>query len=289
MFAIDRFFLDWERLSLLLGGGGPAMDRDLYGVLGVPITASPAEIRHAFREVAKRRHPDVNRGDPDAPRKFMEALEAAETLLNPRRRAVYDARVRPVTPTPSPAPRPAPVPRPPPEAAAKPPEMSAFGVTWRTALAVCGIGVAIALLVTAPRNHNGQIGLVTGSSVNGTVMWKATSFRLDDGWGINLAGQGARLQVFPGMSTDLEVDSGYLSSAGHITFLPPGAAPTYAECLRTVRRTSDQAQSLDEISPARHRHADLCSAGVSGDVAFIRVTRNDQAGMSIDITVWKYI
>src|SRR5690242_20507076 len=98
MFVFERFFLDWARLSLLLGGGGPAVDRDLYGVLGVPITASQAEIRHAFREVAKRRHPDVNRSDPDAPRKFMEALEAAETLLNPRRRAVYDARARPVAP-----------------------------------------------------------------------------------------------------------------------------------------------------------------------------------------------
>jgi hypothetical protein len=69
--------------------------------------------------------------------------------------------------------------------------------------------------------------------------------------------------------------------------LPPGAAPTYAECLRTVRQTSDQAQSLDEIRPARH--ADLCSSGASGDIAFIRVIRNDPGGMSLDITVWKNI
>lgn len=250
------------------------MNRDLYGVLGVPITASPAEIRHAFREVAKRRHPDVNRGDPDASRKFMEALEAAETLLNPRRRAVYDARVRPAA---------APLM---PEHAPMPPatalRMSAFGVMWRTALAVCGIGAAIALLVATPRKHTGQVG-----SVNGAIMWKATGFRLEDGWGINLAGQGTRLQVFPGMSTDIEVDSGYLSSAGHITFLPRGATPTYEACLSTVQQTSDQAQSLDEIRPAWH--ADLCSSGVSGDVAFIRVTRNDSAGMSLDITVWKNI
>jgi curved DNA-binding protein CbpA len=251
------------------------MDRDLYGVLGVPITASQAEIRHAFREVAKRRHPDVNRGDPDAPRKFMEALEAAETLLNPRRRAVYDARARRVAPPPMPEHAPMP-----PVTA---PRMSALGVTWRTALAVCGIGAAIALLVATPRKHTEHIGSVN----NGAIMWKATGFRLDDGWGINLAGQGTRLQVFPGMSTDLEVDSGYLSSAGHITFLRHGAAPTFEECLSTVRQTSDQAQSLDEIRP--DRHADLCSSGASGDVAFIRVTRNDQAGMSLDITVWKNI
>ncbi len=250
------------------------MVRDLYGVLGVPITASQAEIRHAFREAAKRRHPDVNRGDPDAPRKFMEALEAAETLLNPRRRAVYDARARPVTHPPMPEHAPMP-----PMTATR---MSALGVMWRATLAVCGIGAVIALLVATPRKHIEQIG-----TVNGAIMWKATGFRLDDGWGINLAGQGTRLQVFPGMSTDLEVDSGYLSSAGHITFLPHGAAPTFAECLSTVRQTSDQAQSLDEIRPARH--ADLCSSGASGDVAFIRVTRNDPAGMSLNITIWKNI
>ena len=263
------------------------MDRDFYGVLGVRITASEAEIRHAFREVAKRRHPDINRNDPDASRKFMEARQAEETLLDPRRRAVYDARVRLVAPTPpsppeAPWPEPSPVPRPAPEAATKPPAMSAFGVMWRTALAVCGIGAAIALLVATPRKHNGQIG-----SVNGTIMWKVTGFRLNDGWGINLAGQGTRLQVFPGASTDLEVDSGYLSSAGRISFLPRGAAPTYEECLSAVQHTSDQAQPLDEIKPAAH--GDLCSSGASGDVAFIRVTRADSSGMSIDITVWKNI
>jgi len=264
------------------------MDRDFYGVLGVRISASEAEIRHAFRELAKRRHPDVNRNDPDAPRKFMEAQQAAETLLDPRRRAVYDARVRPVTPTPlsppeAPRPEPSPVPRPAPEAAAKAPAMSAFGVMWRTALAVCGIGAAIALLVATPRKHNEQ----QISSVNGTIMWKVTNFRLNDGWGINLAGQGARLQVFPGMSTDLEVDSGYLSSAGHISFLPRGAAPTYEECLSAVQQTSDQAQPLDVITPATH--GNLCSSGASGDVAFIRVTQTYSSGVSIDITVWKNI
>ena len=118
-------------------------------------------------------------------------------------------------------------------------------------------------------------------------MWKVTGFRLNDGWGINLAGQGTRLQVFPGASTDLEVDSGYLSSAGRISFLPRGAAPTYEECLSAVQHTSDQAQPLDEIKPATH--GDLCSSGASGDVAFIRVTRADSSGMSIDITVWKNI
>jgi hypothetical protein len=163
--------------------------------------------------------------------------------------------------------------------------MSAFAVMWRTALAVCAIGAAIAVLVATPRKHTGQIDSVNG--VNGTIMWKVMGFRLNDGWGINLAGQGARLQVFPGTRTDLEVDSGYLSSAGHISFLPRGAAPTYEECLSTVEHTSDQAQSLDEVIPTTH--GNLCSSGASGDVAFVRVTQTDSSGISIDITVWKNI
>ena len=66
------------------------MSRDLYDVLGVPGTASEAEIRHAFWVLAKRYHPDVNGGDPAAARRFVEVGNAAETLLDPRRRASYD-------------------------------------------------------------------------------------------------------------------------------------------------------------------------------------------------------
>ena len=66
------------------------MSRDLYEVLGVPGTASEAEIRHAFWALAKKYHPDVNPGDPAAARRFVEVGNAAETLLDPRRRASYD-------------------------------------------------------------------------------------------------------------------------------------------------------------------------------------------------------
>jgi hypothetical protein len=118
-------------------------------------------------------------------------------------------------------------------------------------------------------------------------MWKATGFQLSDGWGINLPGRGTRLQVFPGTRTDLEVDSGYLSSAGRIAFLPQGAAPTYQRCLSAIQQTSDQAESLDGITPGTR--SDLCSSGSSGDVAFVRVIRNDASGIAADITVWKNI
>lgn len=66
---------------------GGHVSRDLYDVLGVPGTASEAEIRRAFCALAKSYHPDVNRGSPDAARRFVEVGNAADFLLDPRRRA----------------------------------------------------------------------------------------------------------------------------------------------------------------------------------------------------------
>ena len=86
------------------------MPRDLYDVLGVPATASEAEIRRAFHALAKRYHPDVNPGRPDAARRFVEVGDAAETLLDPGRRACYDesrtprAPARPAAAAPKPPP-----------------------------------------------------------------------------------------------------------------------------------------------------------------------------------------
>ena len=44
-------------------------------------------------------------------------------------------------------------------------------------------------------------GKAGGIPDNGTVVWKAAGFGLGDGWGINLAGDGARIQIVPGTST----------------------------------------------------------------------------------------
>jgi hypothetical protein len=147
---------------------------------------------------------------------------------------------------------------------------------------LCIIGAVITLFANPPRARS-----AASDGANGTVMWKATGFALGDGWGINLAGRGTRLQVFPGTSTDLEVDSGYLSSAGRIAFLPQGAAPTYQRCLSAIQQTNDQAEPLDEITPGTR--GDVCSSGSSGDIAFVRVVRNDMSGIAADITVWKNI
>ena len=62
---------------------------DYYATLGLTPTASPAEIRRAYRERARRLHPDVNHA-PDAAARFAMLTEAYETLADPARRRAYD-------------------------------------------------------------------------------------------------------------------------------------------------------------------------------------------------------
>lgn len=57
-----------------------AEKRDYYEVLGVDKNASEAEIKRAYRKVAKKYHPDMNPGDKEAEEKFKEAAEAYEVL-----------------------------------------------------------------------------------------------------------------------------------------------------------------------------------------------------------------
>src|SRR3954468_16613214 len=69
---------------------GSTTPRDPYEVLGVQSTAGEAEIKKAFRRLARELHPDVNTEDPQAEEKFKEAAEAYEILSDPERRATYD-------------------------------------------------------------------------------------------------------------------------------------------------------------------------------------------------------
>ena len=63
--------------------------RDYYEILGVSKNASDDEIKSAFRKLAKKYHPDINK-DPDAPAKFKEAQEAYAVLSDKDKRSKYD-------------------------------------------------------------------------------------------------------------------------------------------------------------------------------------------------------
>ena len=63
--------------------------RDYYEILGVSKNASDDEIKSAFRKLAKKYHPDINK-DPDAPAKFKEAQEAYAILSDKDKRSKYD-------------------------------------------------------------------------------------------------------------------------------------------------------------------------------------------------------
>ncbi len=63
--------------------------RDYYEVLGLQKGASEAEIKKAYRQMAKKYHPDVNKA-PDAEEKFKEINEAYEVLSDPQKKAKYD-------------------------------------------------------------------------------------------------------------------------------------------------------------------------------------------------------
>ncbi len=64
--------------------------RDFYEVLGLSQTASPEEIKKAYRKSAMKYHPDRNPGDDEAEAKFKEIKEAYEVLEDPQKREAYD-------------------------------------------------------------------------------------------------------------------------------------------------------------------------------------------------------
>jgi curved DNA-binding protein len=64
--------------------------RDYYATLGIKRDASQAEIKRAFRKLARQHHPDVKPGDRAAEAKFKEVNEANEVLSDPGKRSKYD-------------------------------------------------------------------------------------------------------------------------------------------------------------------------------------------------------
>ena len=64
--------------------------KDYYGVLGVDKNASEDEIKSAYRKLAKKYHPDLNKDNPEAAEKFKEVNEAYEVLSDKQKRSNYD-------------------------------------------------------------------------------------------------------------------------------------------------------------------------------------------------------
>jgi molecular chaperone DnaJ len=65
-------------------------NKDYYAVLGVPKNASPAEIKKAYRKLARKYHPDQNPGNASAEAKFKEVTEANTVLADVEERKKYD-------------------------------------------------------------------------------------------------------------------------------------------------------------------------------------------------------
>src|SRR5438874_6533584 len=66
------------------------MPRDYYEVLGVPRNASEADVKKAYRKLARQYHPDRNPGDKSAETKFKEIQQAYDVLSDKKQREQYD-------------------------------------------------------------------------------------------------------------------------------------------------------------------------------------------------------
>lgn len=73
---------------------------DYYQVLGVKHTASSKEIKAAYKRLARLQHPDLNGGSAEAAQAFVQLSHARDILIDPKRRAEYDAQRHAAAPGP---------------------------------------------------------------------------------------------------------------------------------------------------------------------------------------------
>ncbi|KAF8638271.1 hypothetical protein AX17_002293 [Amanita inopinata Kibby_2008] len=76
-------------LLLLISFAAFVVAADLYKVLDVDRSASDTDIRHAYKKLSRKYHPDKNK-DPDAESKFVDIAHAYEVLSDPEKRQIYD-------------------------------------------------------------------------------------------------------------------------------------------------------------------------------------------------------
>ncbi|PSS26452.1 Chaperone protein like [Actinidia chinensis var. chinensis] len=94
----NRSWLTFGALSSILGadafrsihGTAYMCARDYYDTLGVNKNATASEIKKAYYGLAKQLHPDTNKNDPEAEKKFQEVQKAYEVLKDEEKRAQYD-------------------------------------------------------------------------------------------------------------------------------------------------------------------------------------------------------
>jgi len=65
-------------------------NKDFYELLGIDKNSTEEEIKLAYRKLAKKYHPDLNKTDPQAKEKFIEIKKAYDTLIDPTKRKIYD-------------------------------------------------------------------------------------------------------------------------------------------------------------------------------------------------------
>lgn len=89
-----RYPIDSFKVKAIIDDGfvAEAMEVSFYELLGIPKSGTLLEIKHAYKQLARKYHPDVSPPDrvEEYTRRFIRVHEAYETLSDPRRRALYD-------------------------------------------------------------------------------------------------------------------------------------------------------------------------------------------------------